>query len=260
MKICRALLLSFFLFANSAFTNTFTSDMTDLWWNANESGWGVTATHQGEVVFLTFFVYSSDNRPTFYTASTSYVSSTGQGSLVFSGPMYQTTGPWLGAFFNPNAVGVRLVGSATFTAFIDAATLTYNVDGTFVSKSLTRQTFRNNNLAGEFAGVLRSTSSGCTNPLNNGTVETVAGVRIVHSGVTFSMVTNDGAEICTYTGNYTQSGRMGTSSGNYSCPGRTGTYDIFEVEANPKSLTGRLSASSSLCSQIAGHFAIAKRF
>ena len=65
MKFVQTFLLSFFVLANMARANTFGSDMTDLWWNANESGWGVTATHQGDVVFLTFFVYGMDNRPTF---------------------------------------------------------------------------------------------------------------------------------------------------------------------------------------------------
>ena len=259
MKTFRALLLSSFLIANSAFANTFTSDLTDLWWNANESGWGVTATHQGDVVFLTFFVYGTDNRATFYTASTTYTGSTGQGSLVFSGPMYQTAGPWLGAFFNPNAVGVRQVGTATFTAFIDAATLTYSVDGTFVTKSLTRQTFRNNNLSGQFVGVLRQTASGCTNPNFNGTAEAIAAVGITHSGTSFSMATNDNIEICNYFGNYTQTGRMGSSRGTYSCPGRSGTYDFIEIEATPRSITGRFTVSNNICAQTTGNFAVVKR-
>ena len=259
MKTCRALLLSFFVLANSAFANSFQTDMTDLWWNANESGWGVTATHQGDVVFLTFFVYGTDSRPTFYTASASYTGSTGQGALSFSGPMYLTSGPWFGALFDPNAVGVRQVGTATFTALIDTATLTYSVDGTVIGKSLTRQTFRANNLTGEYFGFLLGTNSGCSNPLYAGSGGTAADISIAHSGTSFSMIANDGKEICTYTGNYAQAGRMGRSQGTYSCPGRTGTYSLLELEANPSGLTGRITSSDTRCSQSTGRAALARK-
>ena len=259
MKCFRAILLSLFAFANSTFANTFTSDLSDLWWNANESGWGVTVTHQSEVIFLTFFVYDPSNRPTFYTGQTTYSNNTAQGSQVYSGQMYQTSGPWLGALFNPNAVSNRQVGTVNFTAFLDTATLTYSIDGIVVTKSLTRQTFRNNNLSGQFAGVLRSTASGCTNPIFNGTTEAIAGIGITHSGASFSMATNDGVEICNYSGNYTQAGRIGRSRGNYSCPGRTGTYDFVDIEATFQSISGRFTTVSSICAQQVGSFSILKR-
>ena len=54
MKKAAAVFFSLWLLSPFASANTFTTDLTDLWWNANESGWGVTATHQREVVFLTF--------------------------------------------------------------------------------------------------------------------------------------------------------------------------------------------------------------
>lgn len=247
------------LTAHTAFANTFTTDLTDLWWNANESGWGVTATHQREVVFLTFFVYAADGRATFYTASVTYAGTTGQGALVFTGPMYQTTGPWFGTVFNPNAVGVRQVGTANFTAFIDSATLAYTVDGVTVNKNLTRQTFRSNDLTGGYGGVTILSSSGCANPGNAGTSEFPVGVSINTTGSTFSMTLNDGSGVCNYSGNYVQTGRMGRSQGTYTCPGVAGTYDIFEIEANPSGLTARFTEQNNLCSQIAGKLAAVKR-
>ncbi|MBL0122570.1 MAG: hypothetical protein IPP88_07495 [Betaproteobacteria bacterium] len=259
MKKITAGLILFWLGSPFASANTFTTDLTDMWWNANESGWGVTATHQREVVFLTFFVYSTDNRPTFYTATATYSGQTGAGALVFSGPMYQTTGPWLGTTFNPGLVSVRQVGTVDFTAFIDAATLAYSVDGTFVTKALTRQTFRNNDLSGSFAGIFKQTSTGCSNPLNAGTTETVAGVAITNSATTLSMTSNASGTICNYVGNYRQSGRMGSSSGTYTCPGVAGNYDMVEIEANPSGITGRFLSQDNLCSQTIGRFAIVTR-
>lgn len=259
MKKYAAWLLSLWLCSPLAWSNTFTTDLTDLWWNANESGWGVTATHQREVVFLAFFVYGTDNRPTFYTGQTSYVGQSSTGALIFSGQMYQTSGPWLGTFFDPNSVTIRRVGDVTFTAFVDSATLNYSVDGTFVTKALTRQTFRNNDLTGSYAGVFRQTSSGCSNPANNGTVENVVGVSITNSATTFAMTTNGNGSVCNYVGNYRQGGRMGSSTGTYTCPGISGSYDMIEMEANPSGITARFSGNDNTCSQITGRFAIVTR-
>ena len=259
MKKLAAFLLSLCLGSPFAFANTFTTDLTDLWWNANESGWGVTATHQREIVFLTFFVYAADSRATFYTGEAAYAGQSSSGALIFSGPMYETRGPWIGVPFNPNLVTIRPVGTVTFSAFVDAATLTYTVDGTVVSKSLTRQTFRSNDLTGSFAGVIRQASSGCAAPANNATVESVVGVAISQTATSFGITTNESGTICNYVGNYRQSGRMGSSTGTYTCPGVAGSYDMFEIEANPSGITARFTAPNNLCSQVAGRFALVTR-
>ena len=31
----------------------------DLWWNPAESGWGVNFTHQGDIIFATWFTYDA---------------------------------------------------------------------------------------------------------------------------------------------------------------------------------------------------------
>ena len=254
MKTIRAFLLTCLLLANSAFANTFGTDHTDLWWNPNESGWGVTATQQGEIIFLTFFVYATDNRAAWYTAQIAYSTSTALGQSIYTGPMYQTTGPWLGTFFNPSAVGVRQVGTATLTTYVESGTLTYSVDGVSVTKALVRQTFRSNNPNGQFVGVINQTSSGCSNPLNNGSISGALGATISSTSTTFSMTTDNNSETCTYSGNYAQYGRMGESRGTFQCPGRSGTYTLFEMETNRTGITARFSASSTLCSTITGRY------
>ncbi len=261
MKKFTALLLSFWLLSPFASANTFTTDLTDLWWNANESGWGVTVTHQREVIFLTFFVYGTDNRATFYTATAPYAGQASSGALVFRGDMAETRGPWLGTIpFNPNTVTVRPVGTVTFTAFVDAATLSYSVDGVVVNKSLTRQTFRNNDLTGTYAGVFRQTAAGCSNAANNATTETVVGVAINNTATGFAMSTNSASgAVCNYSGNYRQSGRMGSSTGTYTCPGIAGNYEMYEMEANPSGITTIFTANDNTCSQITGRFAVVKR-
>ncbi|MEQ1515401.1 MAG: hypothetical protein ABL931_02805 [Usitatibacteraceae bacterium] len=261
MKKIAALLLSLSLpfISPLASANTFTTDLSDLWWNQNESGWGVTATHQREVIFLTFFVYAADGRATFYTGQASYVSQAASGALVFSGPMIETTGPWIGIPFNPNLVTRRTVGNVTFTAFVDSATLSYTVDGTSVTKALTRQTFRNNELTANYAGVFRQTSSGCANAANNGTVENVAGVSIANSATSLNMTTNSNGTVCTYVGDYRQSGRMGSSIGTYTCPGIAGSYEMIEMEANPQGLTARFTSRDNSCALTTGRVALVTR-
>ena len=52
------LLLGAFPAAHAA--DSITSDISDMWWNSNESGWGMNATQQGNILFITLYVYSAD--------------------------------------------------------------------------------------------------------------------------------------------------------------------------------------------------------
>jgi hypothetical protein len=259
MKKYAACLLSLLLWAPFASANTFTTDLSDLWWNSSESGWGVTATHQREIVFLSFYVYGIDNRPTFYVSETIYAGQAPSGALIFSGQMIQTTGPWLGATFNPNLVTRTPVGTVTFTAFVDAATLSYSVNGTVVTKELTRFTFRNNDLSGSYAGVFNETYSACMSPSQNGTVESGAVVTMVNSANALTMTTNQNGFVCNFSGNYRQSGRMGSSTGTYVCPGVSGTYDMLEIEANTLGITARYTAHDNVCALTTTRFGMVRR-
>jgi hypothetical protein len=65
------------------------------------------------------------------------------GTGVYSGALYQTTGPpFSSATWNPSQVGVTQVGNATFT-FTDAnnGTFAYTVNGVSQTKSITRQVY-----------------------------------------------------------------------------------------------------------------------
>lgn len=42
-----------------------TTDFTDLWWNANESGWGVNITQKGNNLFAAWYGYDLNRRPLF---------------------------------------------------------------------------------------------------------------------------------------------------------------------------------------------------
>ncbi|MFZ3322735.1 MAG: PPC domain-containing protein [Usitatibacter sp.] len=112
-------------------------DYTDLWWNPNESGWGMEITQQYGVMFLAWYVYDSGGNPVWYVAPDCIV----QGSSC-TGTVYSTLGPPLGPTFNPSAVQALAVGTITAT-FTDAnnGTLTYTIGGVQGSKAITRQLF-----------------------------------------------------------------------------------------------------------------------
>lgn len=236
--------------ALGAHATTVTTDFSDLWYNAAESGWGVNIIQQADTLFLTFFVYGSNGQPTWYVASNTVYSGTSGNSLVFSGPLYQTNGPWFGGSFNPNAVGVRQVGTVTFTGTsVSTGTLAYTVDGVSVTKSITRQTWKVNDITGEFMGAFIGTYFNCSRAADNGYAEVPVNVSIARSGSTYSARLTGTGFSCTYTGPYTQQGRMGTLAGTYNCSdGSIGTVLAFEIEAGLSGITARAQTTDQFCS------------
>ena len=108
----------------------------DLWWNPQESGWGVNFTHQGDVIFATWFTYDATGKPWWLIA---LLSRTVAG--VYAGPVSTVAGPPFDAV--PwSAVAETGIGSATAT-FADgnSATFAYTVNGVAQTKSITRQVF-----------------------------------------------------------------------------------------------------------------------
>ena len=112
-------------------------DYTDLWWNPNESGWGMAIEHQYNNILLLWYVYDGNGKPMWYVASNCTV----VGSAC-SGTLYRTTGPAFSTGFDPHSVQVFTVGTATVT-FTDAnsAVLNYTVDGVSGTKNMTRELF-----------------------------------------------------------------------------------------------------------------------
>ena len=111
-----------------------------LWWGGEaESGWGVNVTHQGDIVFATWFTYDADGRGMWLVMPNG--ARTGPGA--YAGALYRTTGPpfsqqpWVGA-----AVMATEMGHASFL-FADAerGTFTYTVGSVTQSKPIVRQVY-----------------------------------------------------------------------------------------------------------------------
>ena len=113
-----------------------------LWWGApagSESGWGLNLTHQGDILFATWFTYDTDGSAMWLVAPDAR-RTTGDS---FTGALYRTTGPAFNSVpFNPLAIGVTQVGTATFALNDEnTGTFTYTVNGITQSKPITRQVF-----------------------------------------------------------------------------------------------------------------------
>jgi len=111
-------------------------DYTDIWWNSNESGWGMAMAQQYGITFLAWYVYDSTGKPTWLVATCAMSGSS------CSGTLYRTTGPVFGPTFDPTAVHATQAGTVTVN-FTDAnnAVIDYTVDGVAATKSVTRQLF-----------------------------------------------------------------------------------------------------------------------
>ena len=112
-----------------------------LWWNApavSESGWGINLAHQGDVIFLTWFTYDAAGKAWWLTMT---ANKTAEG--VYSGTLYQTTGPAFNAVpFDPSQVGYTQVGNGTLTFnSATAGTFAYTVNGVTQAKTITLQAF-----------------------------------------------------------------------------------------------------------------------
>jgi serine protease len=112
----------------------------DLWWVAggSESGWGINLTHQGDLIFATWFTYDLDGKPMWLSGA---APKTAQG--VYNGQLIRTSGPSFAAVpFNAALVQRTPVGSITL-AFSNgnAGTFSYTVNGVTQVKSITRLLF-----------------------------------------------------------------------------------------------------------------------
>ncbi len=226
----------------NAGATTFSTDFSDLWWNASESGWGVNVIQQNGILFATLFVYGPTGQPTWYVGSDVAYVGNSNGAPQFSGALYQTNGPYFAGPFDPSAVSNRPVGQISF-AFSSTAsgTLTYSVDGTSVSKSIVRQTWADNDISGTYVGATLGTYSiGCGDQA--GYTEAPGLLIVTQSGSNVSMIAQT-PDSCTYSGTYGQSGRMGSINGTVSClNGKSGSFQAFEIEAGITALAGRGSA------------------
>ena len=125
-------------------------NLTDLWWNPDESGWGVNISQHGSgVIFATWFFYGDDGKPVWYVMPEGRWSTDG---MLYQGPVYRTSGPpfcyggepCLHPDFDPSKVVATLVGEASISvngANFDRISMDLTIDGKSMSRVLRRQSF-----------------------------------------------------------------------------------------------------------------------
>jgi hypothetical protein len=232
-KLLAALLACVATLSQASSTNT---DLTDLWFNPAESGWGLNVIHQGDTLFASLFVYDLANQPTWYFASgATQVGTTNN----FTGTLYRSNGAYFGGPFGQFTA--TPVGTFSFNASgVNAATLAYTVGNVTVSKQLQRDGFRTDTIAGTYIGGTSGTWTGCGGT-RNGYVESNASYTVSHDG-TSVQIREEGSNFqCGYTGSYTQQGRFGAIAGGGLCTdGVNQTFNATEVTVSKDALTMHL--------------------
>ena len=232
--------------APPAWATAYSTDFSDIWWNAAESGWGVNIIQQRDVLFATFFIYNADNTSRWYVASNLSPIAAPSGTFAFRGRLFQTTGPWFGAStFNPLAVGVVDVGEVTFTfPTPGTGSVAYSINGVSVTKQITRSSFRDTVPTGRFVGGMSFVASGCSNPARNGPFNLAGTIVATAAGnaVTLRLDSVSGTSLstCIFNGNWTQQGRLGSiNNGAWACTNNgvqsnSGTFTLsgFDLQVN----------------------------
>jgi hypothetical protein len=227
------------------------ADYTDLWWIPDEAGWGVNVLQTDNFMFLTFFIYGQDHKPTWYSAQLT-LDSTG----AYSGGLYSTTGTYYAQPWNAGDRGAaQQVGNASFrpsSANAYQATLTYVVDGVgTVTKAIERQPFTPPTIGGQYTGGISAAQTSCNNSSSNGAYKVPYDLQVTQTtagAATFTFTYPTYA--CTLSGALVQHGRQYTISGaSYQCVqnGSTifsGAADLSEIVATAQGVEGRWIANT----------------
>lgn len=106
-------------------------NLTDVWSDPGDPGWGVFVQQQGAIAFAALFIHDAAGAPRWAVMPQGMR----QGDGSFAGNLYRTTGPATTA----GATSTSLVGTMRFAASsLQAATLTYTLDGLTFTRSLSR--------------------------------------------------------------------------------------------------------------------------
>jgi hypothetical protein len=234
--------------------NMYMPDASDLWWNPNESGWGVNLVQQGTVVFATFFLYDSGGRAHWYVApdmDSTFLNIPTDRPVDFFGALYETSGPTSIASFNPSLVAVRQVGTATFDYRRPyGGSFSFTIDGVSTTKQVERQTWRASDIAGTYNVNRVMRPFNCPGVPEASVNENLGEMTVAQSSGSVTIQTRpvpgSAGLSCSYPGTYTQSGRMGSLAGTFTCSdGTAGAFSMSEIQASPYSFSARLSASVS---------------
>jgi hypothetical protein len=236
----RRLLLAILLFAAAG--RAAAVDYTDIWYLPAESGWGVNVVQSDNFLFITFFIYGADGKPTWYTGQ-----ATLDASGNYNGTLVATTGtyfisPWVGNTAAPvGTVSFQPTGPTT-------AKLIYIVNGVgTVTKVIQRQTLTAITIGGTYSGAQTGVYSGCSSSSSNGPYRDFFDLTVTQAAngaVTFAFAYD--ALSCTFTGTLVQQGQLySVTAASYQCSdGLKTTAAMSQIKATAQGIEGLFSAPS----------------
>ena len=120
-----------------------TANYSDIWWNPAESGWGLTIADHQTQIFAVWYTYRQNGSPTWFVIPGGTFT---QGKRLFSGDIYQTTGPPYTGAFDASPVRATKVGTASLDfappgLAAGSALFTYTVGPVSQTKQIQRQPF-----------------------------------------------------------------------------------------------------------------------
>lgn len=217
----------------------------DLWWNAAESGWGINILHQGDTLVATWFIYDTDGKP-LWLLGTASKTATG----VYAGEVYKYTGPYYGAAtFDTTGVTESAVGNAEFRfTDIGVGSVRYTVNGTTITKYITRQTYAWPKIEGDYFSAAMRSWSGCSDVTLNGVYYQNRIYRLTRAENSLKISygaldgSNNYVEQCSAAGSMTVSGSSVNMSAPFTCTtGAIGTVSLTDVNAVDVGLLGTIT-------------------
>ncbi len=227
----------------------------DIWYNPAESGWGVQIAQSNTFQFLTFYIYGTDGRPTWFTATL-----TEDTAGNYSGPLYTTTGTYYASPWDPAQWTATAAGTVSFQP-IDAynARLIYGLTGSPpVTKTIQRQTLTAYVLGGNYSGSISGSVTGCANAADN--KPTVRGrynlavSQVGDTSATLTFTFLDGI-VCTLSGPLTHIGGLYRMAGaQYACTGQGITPGVTSAtverfHSTQQGIEGRWTATAGGCTE-----------
>jgi lysyl endopeptidase len=169
---------------------TATENYTNMWWIESESGWGFNVNHQDNTIFGTLYTYDTNNRATWLALSNGALQPDGS----YSGDLYRVRGPAFNAVpfsgITPLRVGNMRVSFSGAAGSAQTATITYDISGVPITKTMKRLEFATPFPVCKFSGFDRSAASNYTdiwwNPNESGWGLTLAHQGDVLSGTLYT--------------------------------------------------------------------------
>jgi hypothetical protein len=116
--------------------------LSGLWWNANESGWGVHFTQRASNVFAAWYTYDTSGNPKWYVSTCAMAGGSTGSTGTCSGTLYEVNGPtFFGTAFDPSRVNAVAAGNLQVNfQNTGSASMTYTgVAGQTRTVAITRQ-------------------------------------------------------------------------------------------------------------------------